>query len=456
MHSDTRERLSAVLDRLDDELDALNALDFEGLTTPERLATLTRLERLRRRLPVAEHQLINQLASQATPAELGHKLSTALSRQLLISRRDANRRIAEAADLGPRRTLTGQPLAPILEATAAAQRDGAIGAEAVAVIRSFYHRLPNHVSVAERDAAETDIAGFATEFDPDHLRVLARAMTNVLVPDGLFSDVDRARRRSLTIGSQDVDGMSPINGWLTPQARAGLEAVLARWAAPGMCNPADPDPTVDGTPSQQAIDSDTRDAAQRNHDGLAALTRAMLCSGKLGQHNGLPATIIVSTTLTELERGAGRALTAGGTLLPLEDVVQLASHAHHYLAIFDKGKAIGLYHTKRLAGPGQRAVLHARDRGCTFPTCDVPGYLCEAHHVRDYAESGRTDIDELTLCCGTHHRLVTSSGWVTRKRRDGTTEWIPPAHLDQRQPRTNIVHHPEKLLRQRSDNAEPG
>ena len=35
----------------------------------------------------------------------------------------------------------------------------------------------------------------------------------------------------------------------------------------------------------------------------------------------------------------------------MSDAIRLARHAHHYLAIFDKGKAIGLYHTKRLASP---------------------------------------------------------------------------------------------------------
>jgi Domain of unknown function (DUF222) len=84
----------------------------------------------------------------------------------------------------------------------------------------------------------------------------------------------------------------------------------------------------------------------------------------LGQHNGLPATIIVSTTLRELQAGAGRGLTGGGTLLPMSDVIRLASHAHHYLCIFDHGKALALYHTKRLASLGQRIVLYARDRGC--------------------------------------------------------------------------------------------
>jgi Domain of unknown function (DUF222) len=81
---------------------------------------------------------------------------------------------------------------------------------------------------------------------------------------------DRARRRGVTIGNQGIDGMSPITGYLTPEARATLDAVLAKLAAPGMCNPFDQQPVVDGTPSQDAIDGDSRSCAQRNHDGLNA------------------------------------------------------------------------------------------------------------------------------------------------------------------------------------------
>ena len=167
---------------------------------------------------------------------------------------------------------------------------------------------------------------------------LADKLTDCLNPDGDFSDVDRAKRRSLTIGKQDLDGMSPINGWLTPEARATWDAVFATLAAPGMCNPADDKPCVSGTPSQAAIQGDTRTAAQRTHDALLAAGRALLASGELGQHNGLPASIIVTTTLHELETGAGRGLTGGGTLLPMSDVIRLGSHAHHYLAIFTRAK----------------------------------------------------------------------------------------------------------------------
>jgi hypothetical protein len=145
-------------------------------------------------------------------------------------------------------------------------------------------------------------------------------------------------------------------------------------------------PAASGTPAQ--------------HDALDAALRALLASGKLGQHNGLPASIIVTTTLKDLEAASGTGLTGGGTLLPMSDVIRrLARHAHDYLSIFDKGEALALDHSKRLASPGQRIVLYAKDRGCSAPGCDVPGYLCEVHHIDEYATCQTTTMDNLTLAC---------------------------------------------------------
>ena len=155
---------------------------------------------------------------------------------------------------------------------------------------------------------------------------------------------------------------------------------------------------------------------------------ALLASGELGQHNGLPASIIVTATLAELEAAAGKGLTGGGTILPMSDVIRLARHARQYLAIFDNGKALALYHTKRLASPGQRIVLYAKDRGCSAPGCDVKGYYCEVHHVTDYATCRSTDVNDLTFGCGTQHRILKPGGWTTRKNTRGDTEWIKLLH----------------------------
>jgi hypothetical protein len=445
MYSSCREEIVEAFDALEADLDRALELSFDALTTPERLVMLARCEVFRRRLPALEHPLINQISGQADATELGGKLPSALADRLRITRAEASRRIHEAAELGDRKAITGEPLPPLLTATAAAQRDGRIGSAHVAVIRGFVHRLPDFVDLETRVKAEAQLARLGGQHRPDELSRLADKLTDCLNPDGNFTDDDRARRRAVTIGKQGIDGMSPITGYLTPEARATLDAVFAKLAAPGMCNPFDQEPVVDGTPSQDAIDGDTRSCAQRNHDALNAAGRALLACGGLGQHNGLPATIVVTTTLRELEAKAGRGITGGGALLPMSDVIRLASHAHHYLCIFDKGKAIALYHTKRLASPGQRIVLYAKDRGCSHPGCDVAGYWCEAHHCTPYAQCHTTDVNDLTFGCGGHHPLA-EQGWTTRKNQRGDTEWIPPPHLDHGRPRTNTFHHPEKLL----------
>src|SRR5712671_2818561 len=122
-----REAMTAAFDAAEAALDGVAALGCDALTTPEWLEWLECCERLRRRIPALEHEPINHLARQATPEELGGKLSHAIAERTLISRVEAGRRIREAADLGPRRALTGEPLAPALAATAAAQREGNLG-----------------------------------------------------------------------------------------------------------------------------------------------------------------------------------------------------------------------------------------------------------------------------------------------------------------------------------------
>ena len=449
-------------------MDLLAGVNAEALSDREVLGVLDDLETLRRRLPALEHGLLARLAAQASPIALGAKtMADVLAQRLRISASEARRRLAGAADLGPRRALTGQPLAPVLAATAAAQAAGQLNAEHVAIIRRFFTDLPAAVDHETREAAEATLAAVAAGQRPEGLRHAAHRLAALLDPDGALPDeTDRARRRHLTLHRQGADGMSTLTGLLDPQARATLEAVFATLAAPGMANPDDPTPTVDGQPTDEQARRDTRSPAQRHHDALTAMGRALLASGQLGQHNGLPATIIVTTTLKELETAAsgalrpagetGHALTAAGTLLPMTEVIRLASHAHHYLVVFDNHRHIPLYlgRTKRLATPGQRIVLHARDRGCTKPGCTTGGYYCQVHHVNGWASQGHTNIDELTLACGPDNRLIETTDWTTHTRHDGLIEWLPPADLDTGQHRINHLHHPERLLTLGNDNAK--
>ncbi|WP_142254694.1 DUF222 domain-containing protein, partial [Mycobacterium colombiense] len=217
--------VEAVFDAVDAAWDRACALNFDALNPQQQLAALERCEKQRRRIPAVEHPLINSLARQAPSVELGGTVVHAIAEATLISRGEAARRIKEARDLGPRHGLTGEPIPPALAATATAQRQGTLGAGQVAVIRTFYHRLPGWIDLATREQAEARLAQEGSRFRPEQLAGLANALTDCLNPDGTFTDEDRARQRGLTLGHQQADGMSALRGWLTPEARATLEAV---------------------------------------------------------------------------------------------------------------------------------------------------------------------------------------------------------------------------------------
>jgi Domain of unknown function (DUF222) len=61
--------------------------------------------------------------------------------------------------------------------------------------------------------------------------------------------------------------------------------------------------------------------------------RALLASGNLGTHRGLPVTAIVTMTLEQLESGSGLAVSGGGSTIPMEVAIRMAARAHAYLYI---------------------------------------------------------------------------------------------------------------------------
>lgn len=433
--------VAAAFDTLDAAVTAIDELHFENLAPAVRLRALERLETARRRQVVVSADVVASLATE-DPADVGGPVHRVVADWLQISCAEARRRIRDAEQLTPRMTLTGETLPPQLPATARAWRDGMPDEQHLRVIQTFLHHLPVDTPIETVEAAERFLADQTAKLRPDQLQKVANRCAVLINPNGKFSDVDRARQRAFSWCGQRADGMSVGKLVASPELRANLDAWLARFAAPGMCNPDDQRPCVTGEPDQDVASKDLRSHAQRQHDALNALVRGQLGDPKLGVHDGLPVTVIVSTTLQKLTSAAGQAVTGGGTLLPMRDVIRMASHAYHYLAVFDEHQSRPLYlgRARRIASPDQRVVLYAKDRGCTAPGCDVPGYWTEVHHVDDWARGGLTNINKLTLACKPDHNLA-EKGWRTIRLDDGQTEWIPPPHLDNGQPQTLDVHY---------------
>ena len=443
------ESAAAALAALKAAREAVDGIDLMALSHRELLQVTDALEEDARRAPVMGHRILNRLAAEANPIDLGATtLSKLLAFRLRIGRGEAQRRIDAAAELGPRRAMSGELLEPVLEYTAAAQRRGEIGAEHIAIIREFFAKLPQSIDVMTRARADRKLARIAAQHGPEGLRKAANRLMAHLHPDGDLCDEERARRRSFSLGRQGADGMSKVSGDVTPEMRTVLEAVLAKLAAPGMCNPDDEQPTVDGEPDEASVRGDRRTQVQRNHDALLAMGRALLCSGTLGQLNGLPVSVIVSTTLQELESGTGQAVTGGGSLLPMRDVIRMASHSFHYLAVFDKHTSEALY----LGGPGGAptprsgscctpGIAGVRGRGA-MRRVTVARFTMRSPTGRTTAR--RTSTTYAGLRSGQSHGRDHGMGYQEAQRR--TYRLDSAARARHGAGEGHDYHHPERML----------
>lgn len=455
---------------------ALADLPVHRMNATELLDARARHERLLRRLIAADREPLARLIERGTVDFGGGPLKAILADRLCITRTAAGHRLNDAAELASRTLPNGECAPPVLSHIAEAERRGAIGPGHVKEIRRFLHHLPAAVDTPARERAERELVEFSEYLRPDEVRGCAERMAAHLNPDGEFSDQDRARKRHFTMKPQGPDKMRSGTFCADPELAAYLEAIFAKRAAPGMCVPDDPEPVIDGIPDRDAAARDGRTPGQRRHDALITICRDALASGDLGSHRGLPVTVIATATVGELQRYAGidsgsvpvgaagahndvlaplasggYATTGGGSLLPIRDLIRMAGRALPYLCLFDDhtGRPLHFGRARRLATPDQRLALHAADRGCTHPGCPAPGYICESHHLREWADGGGTDIDNLTFVCPTHHRMVGTdhTRWRTTKNRAGRTQWTPPRHVDPTgHPRINSYHHSEERI----------
>jgi len=400
---------------------------FGKLTDADVLAEVREFESLRRRLAVVDHALVAELERRALAGRLV-VASTAglLQAALRLSPHEAKQRVCASRLCGPRWSLTGERLETLLPEVAAGQASGMVSAEQAKVIAQTLDELPASVDPADVLAAERHLVTAATQLPPRQVGIAGRRILAQLDPDGvLASDAEHARRRSFTLISE-ADGGYRAVGRLTP----ACGALLLSWLSPRSA----PRPAQGGRSPALA---DSRNHGQRMHDALHELAGLAVRRTELVD-SGAPAQVIISITADQLDDRQGLAETTFGQLLTVDQALKLADEAAITLLLRDaRGVVLREGRTKRIATRGQTLALIARDGGCSFPDCDKPPEWCQRHHILAWADGGATDLDNLTLLCGGHHREFEAAGWTCRMV-DGLPTWIPPACVDPgRVPRTN-------------------
>ena len=221
--------------------------------------------------------------------------------------------------------------------------------------------------------------------------------------------VDNDRNRSLSYWWID-DGRLMLEGFLPADQGAVVASTLDRMA--------DRLPDILEHESLRKIPDVTLE--ERRADALVALASAAIARDQDPDR----ATIVVHADLDILV-GEGTAEIENGPLVDAETVRRLACDARIQTAVHDaNGRTVGVGRTMRTAPPWLLRLLRHRDRGCTFPNCEMKRFL-HAHHIRHWTRGGETDLDNLVLVCTFHHKLVHEYGWRVTLGPDGT-EWSKP------------------------------
>ena len=429
-----RSELCAVLDKLNDVygelMDTMEAGGLDQLKAAEKISWWREFETFRNRLPLIDHILIADADASDLAGEYSfNSLPRFLMGMFQLSHGEAASRVRAADAVGPRTSMLGERLQPLLPSLAALQRQGTVTTEQVQIVERAMHKLtrpglnPNAVKTAEQLLTE-----HAPLLGPTELHRVALQVVDAADPDGPepIDDQLQQDRRHLDLKPRR-DGMWQLQGRLTSTVGAQLNAILDPLARHRSSRIED----ADGNTAQIP---DARPSGQRLHDALDEACGRLLRTKDQPVVGGIPASVIITVQLEDLLAKAGLAETNDGTVLTSDQLLRIADEAEIWPTIIDSNNVpLALGRTQRLASRGQTMALIARDFGCSFPGCTHPASWCDRHHILDWILGGATDLENLTLLCRYHHTHFLQKGWSCRLNTDGLPEWIPPRWIDPEQ-----------------------
>ena len=396
----------------------------------QKVAVWQRFETFRNRLPLIDHTLIADAEATDLPETYcSSTLIRFLVQVLQLSPGEAASRVRAAAAVGPRKSMLGERLEPLLPRLAALQRDGAVTTEKVQIVERAMHEL-------SRPGLTLMLSTRRSSCSPTMRRSWRRricaatpySVVDAADPDGPEPIDDQLQhdRRYLEL-KQRRDGMWHLQGKLSNTVGAQLNAILDPLTKPRST-------TVEDEDGQTTRIPDQRPYGQRLHDALDEACARLLKMKDQPGCGGTPASVIVTISLEDLLAKAGLAETSDGSQLTADQLLRIADEAEIWPTIINHHNVpLAVGRTRRLATPGQTMALHIRDGGCSFPGCTHPPSYCDRHHIVDWIHGGLTDLDNLTLLCRYHHTHFLQKGWTCRMNADDLPEWIPPWWIDQHQ-----------------------
>ena len=174
------------------------------------------------------------------------------------------------------------------------------------------------------------------------------------------------------------------------------------------------DRAVAGDEAAAGIEFDANAWRAQQADALVAIAKTYLSQGEAATGSTADRyQVVVHVDEKSLRGGIGRAD------LPVDTVKRLSCDGSLVMVTeTEAGVPLDVGRKQRTVPTQMKRALWARDRGCSFPGCDHKHYV-DAHHIEHWAEGGATSLDNLTLLCSLHHRLLHEGGFAIHRDANG-------------------------------------
>jgi Domain of unknown function (DUF222)/HNH endonuclease len=396
----------------------------------ELLCAAREVEIRMRRDYAAMLDLIAELDTRNIAGELGYMSLPSLLRDVLrISPAEAKRRTHHAHAVLDEELVSGGTVAAPLPQTGQALHAGDLGPEHVDTIAKSLLGLPISVSPEQRAWAEGILVQAAAEMDARTLAKVGARLRVELDQDGTPpTDKELANPINELRFVHKSNGRLAFRGELDPEASALFQSVL--------------DPLAKPRPSAEE-GPDLRDSAERYGDALVEVLQLAADSGELPSQGGEKPHLLVTASLDALRDQLQAALLYGAGELDAASARRIACDCKLIPAVLGtESEPLDIGRISYTVPIAIRRALILRDGGCAFPGCDRPHRWCHGHHIKSWVDGGPTELGNLVLLCGRHHRLIHHSEWRCAVV-NGRPEFYPPHYVDARQrARRNILHQP--------------
>ncbi|MEI7056281.1 DUF222 domain-containing protein [Nocardioides sp. CCNWLW239] len=141
----------------------------------------------------------------------------------------------------------------------------------------------------------------------------------------------------------------------------------------------------------------------------------------LPRHGGHATTVFVTMSIDDLRADLGTAaLGFDGEKITAAEARRMACNADLVPVVLGTdSEVLDLGRTARLAHPVQHRALRLRDKCCQAEDCDAPAAWTEAHHLKPWADGGRTDLANMVLLCPRDHHRIHDPNYGHERLPDG-------------------------------------